>query len=77
MRPSKATLRFLPALVLVLLAALPAYVGSLWSGVASLALASDAPAAKADGTAAAPPPAGQNGAAAAATSTPGRERRPN
>ena len=52
MRPSKATLRFLPALVLVLLAA-PSRahgVGSLWTGEAKLALASDAPAAKPDGT---------------------------
>jgi flagellar motility protein MotE (MotC chaperone) len=69
MRPSKATLRFLPALVLVLLAALPAYVGSLWTGVASLALASDAPAAKPDGTTAAPT-AGQNATAGTTTTTP-------
>jgi flagellar motility protein MotE (MotC chaperone) len=69
MRPSKVTLRFLPALVLVLLAALPAYVGSLWTGVASLALASDAPAAKPDGTTAAPS-AGQNATAGTTTSTP-------
>ena len=69
MRPSKATLRFLPALVLVLLAALPAYVGSLWTGVASLALASDAPAAKPDGAAAAPT-TGQNAPAPTSTSTP-------
>jgi len=69
MRPSKATLRFLPALVLVLLAALPAYVGSLWTGVAGLALASDAPAAKPDSTAAAPT-TGQNAPAGTTTSTP-------
>jgi len=53
MRPSKATMRFLPVLMLVLLAVLPAYVGSLWTGVASLALASDsAPAASHDAPAA-------------------------
>ena len=69
MRPSKGTLRLLPALVLVLLAALPAYVGSLWTGVASLALASDAPAARPDGAAAAPT-TGQNAAAGTTTSTP-------
>ena len=69
MRPSKATLRFLPALVLVLLAALPAYVGSLWTGVADLALASDAPAGKPDGAAAAPT-TGQNAPAGTTTSTP-------
>ena len=63
MRPAKATMRFLPVLVLVLLAVLPAYVGSLWTGVASLALASDAPAAKPDGAAA----AGQNAAAGTTT----------
>ncbi len=46
MRKSKATMRFLPALVLVLLAVLPAYLGSLWTGVAGLALAEEtAPAA--------------------------------
>jgi flagellar motility protein MotE (MotC chaperone) len=42
MRKSKTTMRFLPALVLVLLAVLPAYLGSLWTGVASLALAEEA-----------------------------------
>jgi flagellar motility protein MotE (MotC chaperone) len=42
MRPSRATMRVLPVLMLVLLAVLPAYVGSLWTGVSSLALASDA-----------------------------------
>jgi flagellar motility protein MotE (MotC chaperone) len=42
MRSSKSTMRFLPALVLVLLAVLPAYVGSLWTGVAGLALAEEA-----------------------------------
>ena len=73
MCPSKATLRFLPALVLVLLAALPAYVGSLWTGVASLALASDAPAAKPDGTTAAPT-AGQNATAGTTTTTPAAQR---
>ena len=69
MRNSKATMRFLPALVLVLLAVLPAYLGSLWTGVASLALASDAPAAKPDGTTAAPT-AGQNATAGTTTTTP-------
>jgi len=69
MRSAKATMRFLPVLVLVLLAVLPAYVGSLWTGVASLALASDAPAAKPDGAAAAPA-AGENAAAGTTTSTP-------
>jgi len=69
MRPSKATLRFLPVLVLVLLAALPAYVGSLWTGVAGLALASDAPAAKPDSPAAAPA-TGQSAPAGTTTSTP-------
>ena len=69
MRPAKATMRFLPVLVLVLLAVLPAYVGSLWTGVAGLALASDAPAAKPDGAVAAPA-AGQNVAAGTTTSTP-------
>ena len=42
MRKAKTTMRFLPALVLVLLAVLPAYLGSLWTGVASLALAEEA-----------------------------------
>jgi flagellar motility protein MotE (MotC chaperone) len=42
MRSSKATSRFLPALVLVLIAVLPAYVGSLWTGVAKLAFAEEA-----------------------------------
>ena len=69
MRNSKATMRFLPALVLVLLAVLPAYVGSLWTGVTSLALAADAPAAKPDSTAAAPA-ANQDTAAGTTTSTP-------
>jgi flagellar motility protein MotE (MotC chaperone) len=68
MRGSKSTLRFLPALLLVLLAVLPAYLGSLWTGVASLALASDAPAAKADSTTAAP--ASSQNTAATPTSTP-------
>ena len=62
---AKATMRFLPLLMLVLLAVLPAYVGSLWTGVASLALASEATAAKPD-TAAAP----TSGAAAAKESAP-------
>jgi hypothetical protein len=43
MRSSKATSRFLPALVLALIAVLPAYVGSLWTGVAKLAFAEEAP----------------------------------
>ena len=38
----RSTLRLLPALVLVMLAVLPAYVGSLWTGVASLAVAEEA-----------------------------------
>jgi len=42
MRSSKATSRFLPALVLALIAVLPAYVGSLWTGVAKLAFAQEA-----------------------------------
>jgi flagellar motility protein MotE (MotC chaperone) len=42
MRSSKATSRFLPALVLALIAVLPAYVGSLWTGVARLAFAEEA-----------------------------------
>jgi flagellar motility protein MotE (MotC chaperone) len=42
MRATKATSRFLPALVLVLIAVLPAYVGSLWTGVAKLAFAEEA-----------------------------------
>jgi flagellar motility protein MotE (MotC chaperone) len=42
-RPSsKATVRFLPVLILVLLAVLPAHVGSLWTGVVKLAMAEDA-----------------------------------
>jgi flagellar motility protein MotE (MotC chaperone) len=46
MRSAKATSRFLPALVLALIAVLPAYVGSLWTGVAKLAFAEEpAPAA--------------------------------
>ena len=69
MRGSKATMRFLPALLLVLLAVLPAYLGSLWTGVASLALASDAPPAKADSTAAAPA-GSQNAAAVPPTAAP-------
>src|SRR5262245_31541812 len=51
MRSRKATMRFLPVLVLVLLAVLPVYVGSLWTGVASLALASDAAVTKPDAAA--------------------------
>jgi len=39
---SKATVRFLPVLILVLLAVLPAHVGSLWTGVVKLAMAQDA-----------------------------------
>ena len=69
MRSSKVTMRFLPALLLVLLAVLPAYVGSLWTGVASLALASDTPAVKPDSAAAAPPSV-QNTAAGTTTSAP-------
>jgi flagellar motility protein MotE (MotC chaperone) len=69
MRGSKATMRFLPALLLVLLAVLPAYLGSLWTGVASLALASDVPAATADSTAAAPA-GSQDTAAMPPTATP-------
>jgi flagellar motility protein MotE (MotC chaperone) len=42
MRSGKATSRFLPALVLALIAVLPAYVGSLWTGVAKLAFAEEA-----------------------------------
>jgi flagellar motility protein MotE (MotC chaperone) len=42
MRSGKATSRFLPALVLALVAVLPAYVGSLWTGVAKLAFAEEA-----------------------------------
>ena len=68
MRGSKSTMRFLPALLLVLLAVLPAYLGSLWTGVASLALASDASAAKADSTTAAP--ASSQNTAATPTSAP-------
>lgn len=59
MSAARSKLRFLPALVLVLLAVLPAYVGSLWSGVANLAIAEEKaapaePAAHAEET---PPPA--------------------
>jgi flagellar motility protein MotE (MotC chaperone) len=68
MRSRKATMRFLPALVLVLLAVLPAYVGSLWTGVASLALASDATAAKPDS--AAPAPAAEPAGSAPTAATP-------
>lgn len=42
MRSTKATSRFLPALVLALIAVLPAYLGSLWTGVAKLAFAEEA-----------------------------------
>ena len=42
MASGKATSRFLPALVLALIAVLPAYVGSLWTGVAKLAFAEEA-----------------------------------
>lgn len=69
MRAPKATMRLLPALLLVLLAVLPAYVGSLWTGVAGLALASDATGAKPGGTAEAPE-TGANAAAGSATATP-------
>jgi len=41
-RPSKGTVRFLPVLILVLLAVLPAHVGSLWTGAVKLAMAEDA-----------------------------------
>jgi flagellar motility protein MotE (MotC chaperone) len=41
MRSAKVTSRFLPALVLALIAVLPAYVGSLWTGVAKLAFAEE------------------------------------
>jgi flagellar motility protein MotE (MotC chaperone) len=44
MRAPRSSLRFLPALVLVLLAALPAHVGALWSGLSGLAAAEEAPA---------------------------------
>jgi flagellar motility protein MotE (MotC chaperone) len=37
-----ATVRFLPVLVLVLMAATPAYIGSLWTGVAKLDMVSQA-----------------------------------
>jgi flagellar motility protein MotE (MotC chaperone) len=69
MRAPKATMRLLPALLLVLLAVLPAYVGSLWTGVAGLALASDATGAKPDAAAAAPA-SGPNAAAGPASATP-------
>ena len=59
MRPARATMRFLPVLMLVLLAVLPAYVGSLWTGLSSLALASDAA-----------PAAGHDAPAEAAPATP-------
>jgi flagellar motility protein MotE (MotC chaperone) len=39
---SRTTTRILPALVLALMAVLPAYVGSLWTGVAKLAWAEEA-----------------------------------
>jgi flagellar motility protein MotE (MotC chaperone) len=42
MRSGKASSRFLPALLLALIAVLPAYVGSLWTGVAKLAFAEEA-----------------------------------
>jgi flagellar motility protein MotE (MotC chaperone) len=45
MRSAKANSRFLPALVLALIAVLPAYVGSLWTGVAKLAFAEEGSAA--------------------------------
>lgn len=68
---ARSKLRFLPALVLVLLAVLPAYVGSLMNGVANLAVAEEqaapAPAAEpADHAAEVPPPAEGDSAAAPA-----------
>src|SRR5690348_9000516 len=71
-RPSKGTVRFLPVLILVLLAVLPAHVGSLWTGAVKLAMAEDAAkaaqtppaAAPAASTDAAAAPAGQSSAAA-------------
>ncbi|MGE0162887.1 MAG: MotE family protein [Dongiaceae bacterium] len=42
MTASRTTTRVLPALVLALMAVLPAYVGSLWTGVAKLAWAEEA-----------------------------------
>jgi hypothetical protein len=63
-------MRFLPVLMLVLLAVLPAYVGSLWTGVASLALASDAAPASHDAPAAAAPSAPAEHAPAAEAAAP-------
>lgn len=80
MGAARSRLRFLPALVLVLLAVLPAYVGSLMSGVANLAVAEEKaapaaepaehatetpPPAEGDSPAAAPAPEGDGHAAAA------------
>jgi flagellar motility protein MotE (MotC chaperone) len=63
-------MRFLPVLMLVLLAVLPAYVGSLWTGVASLALASDAAPASHDAPAAAAPATPAEHAPAAESAAP-------
>lgn len=70
MRSSRTTMRFLPVLMLVLLAVLPAYVGSLWTGVASLALASDAPPAAGHDAPAEAPATPTEHARAAETATP-------
>jgi len=77
---SKATVRFLPVLILVLLAVLPAHVGSLWTGVVKLAMAQDAAkpapasppaAAAANGDAASGQPAAAPATAAADTAQAG------
>jgi flagellar motility protein MotE (MotC chaperone) len=77
MRPSRATMRFLPVLMLVLLAVLPAYVGSLWTGVASLALASDAAPASHDAPAAAAPATPAEHAPAAESAAPAEGAAPD
>jgi len=41
-RPPRATVRFLPVLILILVAVLPAHVGSLWTGIVKLAVAEEA-----------------------------------
>jgi flagellar motility protein MotE (MotC chaperone) len=70
-------MRFLPVLMLVLLAVLPAYVGSLWTGVASLALASDAAPASHDAPAAAAPATPAEHAPAAESAAPAEGAAPD
>jgi flagellar motility protein MotE (MotC chaperone) len=68
--PAKATVRFLPVLVLVLLAVLPAHIGSLWTGIAKLAMAQDAANGGQAAGAPAPGPGSASPADAAAASPP-------